>query len=373
MRKQQHLKFGNPMPADSHTQAAQSFTSVHTSNLPAILNHYGISLAVSTYQAGRLVLVRADGQTLNTHFELLQKPMGITVHQNQLYLGIKNKIIEYRNVPAAGGQLEMPEKFDGCFVPRQQHITGDIDIHEMACDDAGKLWFINTRFSCLCSLQKDYSFVPEWRPSFISAYAPQDRCHLNGLAMRDGKPRYVTALGQGDTAGGWRENKRDGGILLDITDNRIIATGLSMPHSPRWYQDKLWVLESGYGHLSTIDPASGKKTVVAEMPGFTRGITFIDDFAFVGLSQVRESATFNNLPLLERQEERACGVWVINIQTGNTIGFLKFDGIVQEIFAVQVIPNCRYPALLADDNPLVDSTYVLPDKALAELDPEFSK
>jgi len=345
----------------------QTFNSIHTTNLPAILNHLDISLVVTTYQSGRVILVRADNDKLNTHFELHPKPMGVTIHDNQLFMGIQNEIVELRNNLSVASKVEPVNKHDACYLPRRRHTTGNIDIHEMACDKEGKLWYINTLFSCLCSLDNDYSFVPEWRPPFITGYAPQDRCHLNGLCMRDGQPRYVTALGYTDADRGWRENKRDGGVLMDITDNRVIADKLSMPHSPRWYQNQLWVLESGYGRLCKVDTESGEKTTVAEVPGFTRGIDFVGDIAFIGLSQVRESATFNNLPLLERDEERACGVWVVNIKTGETIAFLKFEGIVQEIFSVQVLPS-RFPALLNDDDPLVNSSYVVPDAALKDVD-----
>lgn len=343
------------------------FHSIHTSNLPIILKNNGISLLVTTYQSGRAILVRADGDKLNTHFELYNKPMGVAVHNNQLYMGIKNEIVEFRNTRELANRVEPKGKHDACFVPRRRHTTGSIDIHEMVCDKDDKLWYVNTLFSCICSLDSNYSFVPEWRPNFISGYAPEDRCHLNGICCRDGYPRYVTALGSSNDDKGWRKNKRDGGIIMDIKENRIIAKGLSMPHSPRWYRETLWVLESGYGHLSKIDPETGVKTNIAQVPGFTRGISFVGDLAFIGLSQVRETATFNNLPLLERDEERSCGVWVVNINTGETVAFLKFEGQVQEIFAVEVLPD-SFPIMLNDDDSLIDNSYVLPNEALAELE-----
>jgi uncharacterized protein (TIGR03032 family) len=188
--------------------------------------------------------------------------------------------------------------------------------------------------------------------------------------MRDGEPRYVTMLGQTDTRGGWRENKRNGGLLMDIRDNRVLAEGLSMPHSPRWYQDQLWVLESGYGALSRVDLETGAVERVCELPGFTRGLDFHGELAFVGLSQVRESAVFSGLPLTERDEERQCGVWVVNIRTGETLGFLRFQGSVQEIFAVQAVPGAIFPDVLEDADPLIRSSYALPDAALKEVDYE---
>ena len=342
--------------------------SIHTTNFPELLNQLGISLAVSTYQAGKVVLVRADGATLNTHFRILQKPMGLAVDgTGRMAIGTSSYIWEFRNVPAAAPKLDPAGKHDACFLPRNIHVTGDIDIHEMAWGNEG-LWFVNTRFSCLCTQDLDHSFVPRWRPPFVSAYAPDDRCHLNGLELVEGKPKYVTALGTTDTAGGWRSHKAHGGVLMDVTTNDILAQGLSMPHSPRWYRDQLWVLESGNGNLSTVDLATGQVTPLVQLPGFTRGLDFYGPLAFVGLSQVRESAVFSGIPLTERLTERICGVWVINIETGETLAFLKFEDAVQEIFAVQVLPGMRFPELFVNENEFLKTSYVLPDEALAEVE-----
>ncbi|MGH2524877.1 MAG: TIGR03032 family protein, partial [Anaerolineales bacterium] len=227
--------------------ATEALRSVHTSNLPEMFHQLQISLAVSTYQAGKVILVRADGATLNTHFRAFGKPMGIAADPARLTIGGANTVWYYRNVPAVAPKLEPLGKHDACYLPRRIHVTGDIDIHEMAYDRDGELWVVNTRFGCLCTLDAEHSFYPRWRPSFVSAYAPEDRCHLNGLAMVEGRPKYVTALGETDTAGGWRANKRSGGLLMDIETDQILLRGLSMPHSPRWYQGKLWFLESGQG------------------------------------------------------------------------------------------------------------------------------
>ncbi|MGF1513332.1 MAG: TIGR03032 family protein [Elainellaceae cyanobacterium] len=340
--------------------------SVHTHTFPRILAELGISLVVSTYQAGKVVLLRADGDALNTHFRLFQKPMGLAVHQGRMAIGSGCHIWDFRNVPAVAPKLEPAGRHDACFLPRNSHITGDIDIHEMAWGSEG-LWFINTRFSCLCTQDQDHSFVPRWRPPFVSAYAPEDRCHLNGLELVDSAPKYVTALGTTDTAGGWRENKASGGIVMDVTSNEILAEGLSMPHSPRWYRDRLWVLESGKGTLAIVDPATGKVQPLVELPGFTRGIDFCGPLAFVGLSQVRESAVFSGIPLTERLTERICGVWVVNIETAEVIAFLKFEDAVQEIFSVQVLPGMRFPELITAEAEHLKSSYVLPDEALAEV------
>lgn len=351
--------------------------SVYTSNLPEIFRQLNISLAVTTYQAGRVILVRYEkaasdaplkqGGSINTHFRFFDKPMGLCVKDNRLSIGGARTVWEYRNVPAVVDKLDPPGKHDACFVPRSVHFTGNIDIHEMNWSSDDQLWLVNTRFSCLCTLDKDHSFHPRWRPSFVSALSPEDRCHLNGLAMRDGKPRYVTALGETDTRGEWRSNKVSGGILMDIESGEVLLRGLSMPHSPRWYRNKLWVLESGKGSLCLVDLQKRTLKTVATMPGFTRGIDFIGPLAFIGLSKVRETAVFSGLQITKDLTERSCGVWVVNIESGETLGFLRFESDVAEIFAVQVLQGIGFPELLPSDAPMVGETYVLPDEALADV------
>lgn len=342
--------------------------SVHTTTLPQLLHQAGLSFLVSTYQAGKLIIVRADGDVANTHFRNFPVPMGLAFEGGRLAIGTKVKVEEYHNQPQVAKTLEPKDKHDNCFLPRHSVVTGQIGIHEISWVDR-ELWVVNTRFSCLCTLDPNYSFVPRWRPKFITGLASEDRCHLNGLAVRDGKPRYVTALGETDTAGGWREKKATGGCLIDVQSNEFICRGLSMPHSPRWHDGKLWVLESGAGSLSTVDLATGKLTTVALLPGFTRGVDFWGPYAFIGLSQVRESALFSGIPITDRLpvEERKCGVWVVDTRNGQIVAFLEFQEGVQEIFAVQTLPGYRYPDLLKSDDDHVANTILLPDAALKDV------
>jgi uncharacterized protein (TIGR03032 family) len=353
------------------TDAPVPLRSVHTPNLPALLRRLGISLLVTTYQAGRLVVLRADGDALNTHFRVFPKPMGLAVQGDRLAVGTALDVREYHNVPAVSRKLEPTGKHDACFLPRLVHVTGDVQVHEMAWV-GDELWFVNTLFSCLAVRSTTCSFRPRWRPPWVTALAPEDRCHLNGLGLRDGRPRYVTALGETDTAGGWRANKKDGGLLLDLDTGVVVLRGLSMPHSPRWYDGRLWLLESGTGSLGTVDDAAHCYRPIAALPGFTRGLDFCGRLAFVGLSQVRESAVFSGIPITERVQERVCGVWVVDLHTGATVGFVRFeDGGVQEIFAVQVLPGVRFPELIHDDAELLAGSFVLPDEDLAAVPEEL--
>jgi uncharacterized protein (TIGR03032 family) len=348
------------------TKPIAALASVHTDSLTEILNRLGASLLISTYQAGKVVVARVEKGVINTHFRAFETPMGMACANGRLAIGCRTRTWDFRNQPDVARNLEPSGKHDAVFLPRNCHFTGNIHIHEIAWGGV-ELWIANTRFSCLCTIDREHSFVPRWRPSFVSGLSPEDRCHLNGLGMRDGKPGYVTALGQTDGREGWRVNKRDGGCLIDVTTGAIIAERLSMPHSPRWHGGRLWLLESGLGQISVVDLPTGKREVVARLPGFTRGLDFAGPFAFIGLSQVRETAVFGGLPITEGDTERNCGVWVVDVRNGQTVAFLKFQADVQEIFAVQVLQGLRFPEIVtADENALLHS-FVLPDDCLMEV------
>jgi uncharacterized protein (TIGR03032 family) len=347
---------------------ADGFRSVHTTNVPQLLHQMRSTLLVSTYQSGRVVAMRADGAALNTHFRTFPSAMGLAVGEGgRLAIGTLREVWDYRNVPAAAARLH-PAKHDACFVPRNLHVTGDIRIHEVAFDAAGELWLVNTRFSALCTLDRDTSFVPRWRPRFVTHLAAEDRCHLNGLCMDGGRPRFVTALGTSNTRDGWRETKAHGGVLIDVASNEIAISGLSMPHSPRVHDGKLWLLESGKGTLVCVDAARGTFETVAELPGFTRGLAFHGPLAFIGLSQVRESV-FEGIPLSQRlkPEERSCGIWIVDLRNGQVAGFIRFEGDVQEIFDIQILRGIVYPELLEPEDDLVGTSFVLSDEALADV------
>jgi uncharacterized protein (TIGR03032 family) len=344
------------------------FRAVHTPNFPGILRRLGASLLVTTYQAGKLVMVRGEGDHLNTHFRGFQAPMGLALYGDRLAIGTSVQIWEFRNIPAVTAKLDQRAGHDACFMPRACHVTGNVQVHEMAFG-GDELWFVNTRFSCLCTLDRSYSFVPRWRPPFVTALEPSDRCHLNGLGMVDGQPRYATALGESDTIAGWRENKARGGILIDVPSGEILARGLSMPHSPRWHAGRLWVCESGTGTLGYVDPGTARYEPVASVPGFTRGLDFAANLAFVGLSQVRESAVFSGIPITERlnESERTCGVCVVDLNSGQVVALLRFEDAVQEVFAVVLLPGKHYPELINEDKTLMENSFVLPDEALEDV------
>jgi len=341
-------------------EAARSpFASASTESFKAALQHAASSLLISTYQTNRLVCARAQNGGLNTHFRLYDKPMGIAVAPGRIAVGTRTEVWDLRDMPQAAAKLEPPGSHDACFLPRNRHVTGDIAVHDLAFA-AGELWVVATAFSCLATLDAGHSFVPRWAPRFITGLAPEDRCHLNGLAVRDDRVAYVTALGASDEAAGWRAAKADGGVLIDVASSEVAIGGLSMPHSPRWYRDRLWLLESGRGTLCLGDPETGTVETVAELPGFTRGLAFLDGIAFVGLSQIRESATFGDLPLTHRLRERQCGVWMVDLARGSIVGFLRFDDLVQEIFDLALLPGVRFPEVAEAGDLTTARSYELP-------------
>jgi uncharacterized protein (TIGR03032 family) len=348
----------HPAPAAS-TPTAVEFHYTQTDNFAALLRQLNVSLLVTTYQANKLLVVRAGAGGLSTLVRHFDKPMGLAVDSHRLALGTLNQVWFLRNAPDIAPRIEPVRAHDACYLPRSCHVTGDIAVHEIAW--AGdELWVVNTRFSCLCTLDPDYSFVPRWRPPFITALAAEDRCHLNGLAIVEGRPRYVTALGESDTADGWRSNKANGGCLVDVAAGDVLVRGLSMPHSPRWHDGRLWLLESGTGRLLLIDHALGRRQVVTELPGFARGLAFHGPYAFVGLSKIRATSAMDGVPLAERRGELKCGVAVVDLRSGGVSALLEFQTAVEEIFDVQVLAGLRFPEVVGFQKEAIQHTFVVP-------------
>jgi uncharacterized protein (TIGR03032 family) len=270
--------------------------------------------------------------------------MGVAATNETIAVGARGQVWFLKDNSQLAPLIEPRGTYDRCYLARSSIVTGGIHCHELAW--AGdELWVVNTRFSCLVTLDSEYSFVPRWRPPFVSELAAEDRCHLNGLAIRDGRPAFVTAMAQTDEAGGWRADKNTTGCVLDVASGEPVTTGLAMPHSPRWRDGALLVLNSGHGTLEAVDLASGDRSVIETVPGFTRGLACHANVAFVGLSRIREKAVFGGVPIAERHEELKCGVGVIDLTTGNTVATFEFESGIEEIFDVQVLPESRGVAL----------------------------
>jgi uncharacterized protein (TIGR03032 family) len=353
----------SPPARGAAATVAVEFRYTQTDNFVELLRQLGGSLLVSTYQANKLLVARAAGAGLSTLVRTFDRPMGVAVNDRRLALGTRNQVWEFRDAPDIAPRVEPAGTHDACFLPRSCHITGDVGVHELSW--AGdELWVVNTRFSCLCTLTPEYSFVPRWRPPFITALIAEDRCHLNGLAIVDGKPQFVTALGATDTRDGWRAGKAGGGVVVDVPSGEVVAGGLCMPHSPRWHWGQLWVLESGTGELQVVEP-SGRQTRVAGLPGFARGLAMAGRWAFVGLSKIRPTSAMAGVPLAERREGLKCGVAVVDLEAGRVAGLLEFQSAVEEVFDVQMLPGVRFPEVIGFQQENVNHTFVVPPGPLS--------
>ncbi|MDH3738500.1 MAG: TIGR03032 family protein [Alphaproteobacteria bacterium] len=299
------------------------------------------SLCLTTYQAGKIFMIgSAEGDRLSVFERTLSRCMGLAATPNSIYVSTQWQLWRLENALPEG---ETKEGYDAVYVPQVGSVTGEIDIHDMAIDGDGQLVFVNTLFSCLATSSDTHSFRPLWQPSFITDLVPEDRCHLNGLALRDGAPAFVTAVSQTDTAEGWRKSRDKGGCVIDIKSNEVVAKGLSMPHSPRWHDDKLWLHNSGTGEFGHVDLATGKLEPVCFCPGYLRGLTFCDGYAVMGLSKPRGKKAFAGLALdatLKKSKVDAqCGLVVVDLTSGETVHSLKFDGIVEELYDVITLPG----------------------------------
>jgi len=306
-----------------------------------------LSLAFTTYQAGKLFFVgtKPDGE-LSLFERTFNRCMGLHVSGDSLYMNGLYQTWRFENVLQPG---ELQDGFDRLYVPQVAWTTGDVDSHDISLDTEGKPVFVNTLFSCLARVSEQYSFEPFWKPPFISKLAAEDRCHLNGLAMEDGVPRYVTAVSRSDVTDGWRDRRQDSGVVIDVASSEVVCEGLSMPHSPRMYQGKLWLLNSGQGQFGYVDLQSGQFESIAFCPGYARGLSFHGDFAIIGLSKPRHD-TFSGLPLDEalkkHDAEPRCGLHVINLKTGDTVHFLHIEGVVEELYDVVTLPGVVRPKAL---------------------------
>ncbi len=335
--------------SDSPTAAANpqkpTFELFTSRQFPEWLHEQKLSLAFTTYQAGKLFLLGMQPSGRLSVFErTFNRCLGLWSNGQSMWMSSLYQLWRFENVFEPG---QGHEGYDRLFVPQVSYITGDLDIHDLAVEDSGRLVFVNTLFGCLATTSDTHSFVPLWQPPFLSRLSAEDRCHLNGLALENGRAKYVTSVSQSDVVDGWRDQRHDGGCVMDVTSNEIIATGLSMPHSPRVYRDKLWLLNSGTGHFGYIDRATGKFEEVAFCPGYLRGLAFHGDFAVVGLSKQRENRTFSGLALdgnLDKAKaEPRCGLLVIDLRTGDTVHWLRIDGIVSELYDVVALPGVRRP------------------------------
>lgn len=320
-------------------QASQEFSTW--------LAESGGSLLVSTYQAGKVAIIGWDGRQITLLMRQFDKPLGMAIDADRIALATRHELCIFANAPSLAHEYleNQPGRYDALYLPRVTYQTGDLNAHDVALV-GDEVLLVNTRFSCLARVSDRYNFAPFWKPPFVSELAPEDRCHLNGLAVVDGRPRYVTCLGTTDVAGGWRANKAAGGVVIDIESEKVVLAGLSMPHSPRWHDGRLWVLDSGTGRLLVVDPSAGRGEAVCELPGYLRGLCFVGPYAVVGMSKIREKHIFGGLSVQQRCARLLCGLAVVDTRNGSQVGLFEYTAGCEELYDVRFLPGLRRPTIL---------------------------
>ncbi len=321
------------------------FSCKYTPNIPELLSDLNISLALSTYQAGKVVFLSATDR--NNMIQLprnFEKAMGVAINGNKMAIASKDELTILSNASnLAKAYPPKPNTYDSIYLPRITYYTGQLALHDTAWTNQG-LVSVNTNFSCLSTFNDELSFNPIWKPHFIGELHPEDRCHLNGMAVENGEIKYVTALGKADTPGGWRENKMQGGIIMDVKTNNIILEGLPMPHSPRIYDGKLYALLSAAGELVKVDPKNGTYETLVKIGSFARGMAKHGDYLFIGTSKLRHhTSSFKDLPIAKTS---TAGICVIYLPYNSIVGNIEYQASVEEIYDVQVLPGMSRPNII---------------------------
>lgn len=340
------------------------FSCQYSSQVPELLLRLNCTIAVTTYQAGKLVFISPqDADTLVQLPRSFPKPMGIAVNKStdQLALACMDEVVVFSNSHALARHYpQSPHKYDALYMPRATYHTGPLDIHDLCYDKDGKLVAVNTLFSCIVGIDDRYNFTPLWKPPFIDAMVSEDRCHLNGLALKDGVPKYATAFNQGNSMQSWRENITKTGVVFDLDTNETVVSGLAMPHSPRWFGDALYVLLSASGELIRVDVNKGKHDVVVKLDGFVRGMDLYKDYLFIGLSKLRKnSSTFGKLDFAEKANQ--AGIVIIHLPTGSMVGKISYLTSLDEIYDVHILADKIRPNILNTAKPDYKQGLMIPD------------
>jgi uncharacterized protein (TIGR03032 family) len=330
-------------------QALAPFTVAYTAQIPELMLQLNCSLAISTFQAGKLIFLSPkDEHSLIQLPRNFAKPMGFSFNDDftKMALACKDEVI----VLTASKELAQhypnkPATYDALYMPRLTYHTGALDIHDLHFGAENKLYAVNTLFSCIVTFDEVYNFTPFWMPPQITELAGEDRCHLNGMAMKDGKPKYASAFNQGNTHQSWRDNLLSAGVIYDIESSELVCEGLAMPHSPKIYNGQLYVLQSAKGELTQVDINSGRTETVTFIGGFLRGMTLIGEYLFVARSKLRKnSSTFKSLDIDEKHN--TCTITAVHLPTGSIAGHIHYKTSVDEIYDIHALPHVLRPNIL---------------------------
>jgi uncharacterized protein (TIGR03032 family) len=347
----------------------QSFELSYSNAITTFLEEQKICLFITTYQAGKLIIISSkDGQLIQTPISF-KKPMGIAIDGTKMAVACLDELCFFsKNENTAPFVNNEDQQYDAIYLQRATYHTGTLDVHDLCFGD-GMIWGINTLFSCISVFDINHSFRPKWKPPFISQLVPEDRCHLNGMVLKDGVPKYVTALSEDDVKQGWRKNKLNTGVLMEVPSGEIILTGLSMPHSPRFYKDELYLLESGTGSLVKVNLAENSRELVVSFDCFIRGLSFHEHYAIIGKSQIRETSTdFNDLPIKENSKH--AGVIIFCMKTQKIIGEIHYTADVQEIFDVGVFENVVNAVVVTNEIEKLKDVITFPGNVFKRMEKE---
>jgi len=356
--------FGSTIQGQNQTSAALTVACRADAGFEAWLASSGGSIALTTYQAGKVGMLSWDGSRVGLLMRQFDKPLGLAVEGVRLALATRNEVTVFANAPLlAPDYLETaPGRYGALYLPRVTYHTGDLHAHDVVFH-RGEVIIVNTQFSCLARVSAEYNFEPIWKPPFVTDLVPEDRCHLNGVAVVDGRLKYVTALARTDTAGGWRPQKVVGGVVVDVESGEVVLAGLCMPHSPRWHQGRLWLLNSGTGELLVWSPGQSQAETVCRLPGYLRGLCLVGRYALVGLSKIREKHIFGGLPIQKLFPQLLCAVVVVDTLGGGVCGVFEFTGGCEELYDVQFLPGIRRPMILNLDRPAARQAFTSPESS----------
>ncbi len=338
------------------------FSCSYTANVPELLMKLNCSLAISTYQAGKVIFLSPKNEDQLIQLpRTFEKPMGIALLEepDKMALACKDEVIVFANSPGlASSYPRKKDVYDSLYMPRNTFHIGPLDIHDLSWGDHG-LYAVNTLFSCIISIDDHYNFTPYWIPPFVSDLKSEDKCHLNGMVMADGKPKYATAFNRGNSMQSWREGVTTDGVLMDIQTNEIIVEKLRMPHSPRMFNHELYLLFSATGEIVKVDAVKRTYEIIHRIDGFVRGMAHYNDFLFVGLSKLRQnSSTFAKLDIAKKANY--AGIAIIHLPTGSFYGEIKYLASVDEIYDIQVLPGKTRPNIFNTIQPEYKSGLSIP-------------
>ncbi|HLQ45778.1 MAG TPA: DUF4915 domain-containing protein [Planctomycetaceae bacterium] len=158
-------------------------------NVTAWLAEQQVSLAFTTYQAGKLLLVgRRPDHTLAVFERTFNRCRGLWASSDSqtFWMSARFQLWRFENVLADG---QTAADFDRLYVPRVDHTTCDIDLHDLAVDADGRVVFVNTLFSCEneCSTvrtcPRTTSCFVGWTPSSVLRFWTDEGVHPTVLFL----------------------------------------------------------------------------------------------------------------------------------------------------------------------------------------------